>query len=485
MTLAGALPDRRAPLGGTGLGGQTGLGGRTGLSGRKGRGGRIDEVAPGLARGRATGRPAGRVARLPAHWPITLCIGGFPLWWALGAGALIWPVFAAPLAVRLITRRRPIRVPLGFGLWLLYLVFVVLSVTALDSGGLPFAYLWRFANYASCTVFFLAIVGSDEDEIPSAHLVRLLAGFWVVVVIGGWLGTLLPDGSLPSLTARLLPGSIASNEFFQELVTPGFAQVQDILGYPLGRPKAPFVYTNDWGSAYALLLPFFFLSWLQAPDARRRSLAYLLLGASLIPVFISLNRGLWLSLGIALIYAAGRSGDVARLARKALLALVTVGMLVIVFTPVGSIVEGRAENDHSSQGRTRLYEAAFTTTLESPIIGLGGPRPFPGDRIYPNIGTQGLFWTVLVSTGYVGLGVFLAAWLRLIWETRAGPTVTFWCHVVLIVGLVQILVYDMIPSSLHIVFIAAALGFRAARHRAEHEEADLRTGDDRTLAVGP
>lgn len=412
-----------------------------------------------------------RTRRLPQHWPLTLCIAGFPLWWALGAGALIWPVFAAPLAVRLIVRRRPIQVPFGFGLWLLYLAFVVLSVTALDGGGLPFAYLWRLASYASCTVFFLAIVAADEEEIPSAYVVRLLAGFWIVVVVGGWLGVLLPAGELPSLTARLLPGALAGNEFFQELTTPAFAQVQDILGYPLGRPKAPFVYTNDWGSAYALLLPFFFLSWLQSPDVRRKATASILLAASLVPVFISLNRGLWLSLGIALLYAAGRHGDVGRAARRALVGLMTLGLLVIVFTPVGSVVEQRAGTDHSSAGRERIYLESLDVALESPIIGLGGPVPFPGNRIYPNLGTQGLLWTVVVSTGYAGLGVFLAAWLRLVWETRAGPPVTFWSHVVLIVGLVQILVYDMIPSSLHIVFIAAALGVRAAR--LQREEAAL------------
>lgn len=435
-----------------------------GLSGTRRLG---DPTAPS----RTTLGTRGWVRRLPAHWPITLCIAGFPLWWALGAGALIWPVFAAPLAVRLMTHRRPLHVPVGFGLWLLYLVFVVLSFTALDAGGLPFAYLWRLANYVSCTVFFLAIAGAEEDEIPAGHLVRLMAGFWIIVVVGGWLGVLLPNGELPSLTAKLFPASLASDEFFAQLVTPGFAQVQDILGYPLGRPKAPFVYTNDWGSAFALLLPFFFLSWLQSADARRRATAYVLLAASLVPVFISLNRGLWLSLGVALIYAASRRGNVARTARRALVALVTVGLLVIVFTPVGSVVESRAETDHSSAGRGRIYEESLAVALESPIIGLGGPVPFPGNRIYPNLGTQGWLWTVLVSTGYVGLGIVVAAWLRLIWETRAGPSVTFWCHVVLIIGLVQITIYDMIPSSLHIVFIAAGLGFREARLDRRREPA--------------
>ena len=185
---------------------------------------------------------------------------------------------------------------------------VVLSFTALEGSALPFAWIWRLANYLSCTVFFLAICAADEDEIPAARIVRLLAGFWIVTVVGGWLGVLLPDGSIPSLTERVLPASVASNDFVQVLVRPEFAQVHDILGYPLGRPKAPFVYTNDWGSAYALLLPFFFLSWLQSADARRRSWAYLLLVASLIPVFVSLNRGLWLSMGVAMIYAGHRCG---------------------------------------------------------------------------------------------------------------------------------------------------------------------------------
>jgi hypothetical protein len=405
-----------------------------------------------------------RLRRLPAHWPLTMCIAGFPIWWALGMGAFIWPLFAFPLGLRMITRRRRISVPVGFGAWLLYLVFVLLSYTTLDSqAAIPFAYLWRLANYLSCTVFFLAICEADEDEIPTDKVVRLLALFWIITVVGGWLGVLMPYGGLPSLTEKLLPAGIASNEFMQELVRPEFAQVHEILGYPLGRPKAPFIYTNDWGSVYALLLPFFFLSWLQAPDLRRRSWAYLLLTASLIPVFISLNRGLWLSIGVALLYAASRSGELARMARRALLALVTVGMLLIVFTPVGGLVEGRAENDHSSAGRSLLYGEAFRITTDSPIIGLGGPRPYEGNKIIPMVGTQGLFWTVLVCTGYVGLGIFLTAWLRWIWETRAGPPVTFWCHVVLIIGLVQIFVYDLIPSALHLVFMAAALGFRAAR----------------------
>jgi hypothetical protein len=282
---------------------------------------------------------------------------------------------------------------------------------------------------------------------------------------------LMPEGTLPSLTERLLPAAIARDEFVQVLVRPEFAQVQNILGYPLGRPKAPFLYTNDWGSSYSLLLPFFFLAWLQAPDPRRRSWAYLMLAASLVPVFLSLNRGMWLSLGIALIYGSGRTGEIARMSRRALVALVTIGLLLIAFTPVRGIVEGRAENDHSSRGRSFLYGEAVKLTSDNPFLGVGRPQPFQGDRIIPHIGSQGLFWNVMVSTGFIGLGLVIATWVRWIWETRAGPPITFWCHVVLIVSMVQMFVYDMVSTSIHIVFIAAALGFRAAVSAAKPEPA--------------
>lgn len=414
---------------------------------------------------RSRRRAAGgaRISGLPPHWPITACIGGFPLWWALGMGSLVWPVFAVPLAVRLVTRRRRIVVPRGTGTWMLFLVVVGLSFFALDADGPPIAWTWRLLNLLSCTVFFLAVCAAEEDEMPTDRLVRLLAGFWIVVVVGGWLGVLLPHSGLPSLTEAVLPGSLTSNEFLQELVRPTFAQVQEVLGYPLGRPKAPFAYTNSWGSAYALLLPFFFMSWLQSADASRRSWAYILLAASLAPVFLSLNRGLWLSLGVALVYAAARAGAVARVARKALLALVTVGMLLIVFTPVRAVVEGRAANDHSSQGRAFLYGEAVRLTSTSPIIGVGGPRPYGGDRLIPLVGTQGTFWMVMVSAGFLGVTLFVASWLRWIRETRSGPTATFWCHVVLIIGFVQIFVYDLLPEGMHIVLLAAAIGVRAAR----------------------
>ena len=96
------------------------------------------------------------------------------------------------------------------------------------------------------------------------------------------------------------------------------------------------------------------------------------------------------------------------------------------------------------------------------MIGYGGPRPYGGPKLIPNMGTQGQFWLVLFSQGFVGAFFFVMFLMTVIGATRRGPLVTFWCHVTLTIALVQIFVYDMIPVQLHLIFIVAALGIREA-----------------------
>ena len=64
------------------------------------------------------------------------------------------------------------------------------------------------------------------------------------------------------------------------------------------------------------LLPVLRLCWLQNP--RKRLKGYAILGVSLVPVFLSLNRGLWLSLGVALLYAGTGQARCGSFSRKAL-----------------------------------------------------------------------------------------------------------------------------------------------------------------------
>ena len=60
------------------------------------------------------------------------------------------------------------------------------------------------------------------------------------------------------------------------------------------------------------------------------------MAASIVPVVFSLNRGLWLSLGLALMYAMFRSGCGATSARrvKVILAFAVVG-IILVASPLG------------------------------------------------------------------------------------------------------------------------------------------------------
>src|SRR5690606_4217063 len=67
---------------------------------------------------------------LPPGWPLTLLFVAFPLWWALGLGTFIFVILAVPMAAALI-RRDTLRVPKGFGFWLLFIAWMLLGVTML------------------------------------------------------------------------------------------------------------------------------------------------------------------------------------------------------------------------------------------------------------------------------------------------------------------------------------------------------------------
>ena len=78
------------------------------------------------------------------------------------------------------------------------------------------------------------------------------------------------------------------------------------------RPAAPLPATNGWGSTLALLTPFFILSWLLAPSRRRRITGWVLAAVGVVPLAISTNRGVWLSIGLGLVYFAFRQARAGR-----------------------------------------------------------------------------------------------------------------------------------------------------------------------------
>jgi polysaccharide biosynthesis protein PslJ len=402
----------------------------------------------------ASGSASVGARNLPA-WPLYLLFVGFPLWWVLGLAGFVWVLLAVPMLLSLAGGR--VRAPHGFGLWLGFLLWMVASALKLDSLGRVIGFGFRAGLYLSATLLFLYVYNASSQTLPPRRVALIMTAFWVVVVAGGFLGLRFPEGHFSTPTQKLLPGSLLANEFVYDLVHPSFAQV-NAAGRVAPRPQAPFPYTNQWGASFALLLPFVLYALTQVRQGLRRLIMLVLL-ASLVPVFLSLNRGLWVSLGFGLVYAALRFALRGRLkALLGVLLLVAVAGQVAVALPLDKLLNETKQE--SNKSRLELYQEAVQDTIQSPLLGYGAPRP-SDDPYSPSVGTQGQLWMVLFSHGFPGVALFLAWFLWIAWRTRGARTpAQLWTHTVLLIAIVQLPFYGMLPAAIHIVMVAAAVSLR-------------------------
>ncbi|UAL30594.1 hypothetical protein K8W59_03470 [Nocardioides rotundus] len=425
---------------------------------------------------------------------------GFPLWWILGVSELM-PIAVALLMARNLKRGGRIRLPGGWAPWALFLVWVTAGIFLLWTdapgavpGGGPerlVVYGYRLTWYLALTSALLWAVNTPSSRLPLRRVASLMAVMFVYTTVGGILGSFLGAVELKSALELVLPASISGNGFVSSLIHPGLADVQDVLGYEEPRPKAPFAYANSWGSNYSLLLPFVFVAWLgRDRSTRTRLLAVALLLASSIPVVYSLNRGLWACLAIAAAGAALLS--VRRLGTRQLVlggALVTaLGLLVMMVTPLGTMVSERFANPHSNSRRLDLAVLTLKSVIEgSPVAGFGSTRDVQGSFGsiaggstpecpacgVPPLGTQGHFWLVLFSQGLVGvvlfLGLFVVA-LFAFWRCRT--TLEALATLAVVFLLVQMWIYDVLGLPLFITMLIVGLAWR---ERFEQSEATVPT----------
>jgi polysaccharide biosynthesis protein PslJ len=407
-------------------------------------------------------RPARRRPGLPVGWPVLALFVLFPLWWVLGLSALIWVALAVPMLVWLLLRGPGVRVPKGFGLWVAFLFWMLLSGTQLDEARRWYAFSYRALLYVSMTLMFVYVYNLPRSAVPARKLVLALTVFWATVICFGFLALAFPTARFTTPAALLLPAGIASNPFVQDLVGARLAQVQDFIGYELPRPAAPFTYTNEWGGAVGLLTPMALAGLGMLRSYLLRNFVRLLLVASLVPIVISSNRGLWIGLGVGLVYAALRVA--LRGNARALVAIVgflAVVATVVMFTPLERYVSDRLANPHSNERRESLGAQAIQGTLESPVFGHGGPRESQETPNAPEIGTHGHVYLVAFSQGIPGLAFFLGWWLWALLQTSRGATgPPLWAHVLLVVGVLEFLYYDMMPTQLHLMMVVAALAWR-------------------------
>lgn len=439
-----------------------------------------------LAAPRDVGRAHTGGRSWPVGWPLFALFGGFPLWWVLGFSEVACLIFAVPMALALRRRGSPY-VQRGFGVWLLFLVWVVGGILVLhvhapgtapgtsDTRYLTFVY--RLLWYLAATVVLLYIA-NFRKEISSRRIASSLGTMFVVVVAGGVLGTVAPHFEFRSLLEIILPNGVAGNGFVRSLIHPVSAQVQDFLGFDEARPSAPFAYTNEWGLAIACFLPYFVVSWCRRDAGWKRIAAVPILIVATITVVHSLNRGLWLALIAMAAFVAVRSAVMGRI--KALVLLLggaVAATAVVLASPLGSLVADRLAHPHSNEGRANLGALTFSSVLHgSPLMGFGSTRDVQGNFSSiaaaasahcpgcspPPLGTQGHLWLVLFSQGFIGLALYLLFIIgMLVRHIRLDSPYVTAALCALVAHLVTMSVYDTIGPALFAIMISIALLWRA------------------------
>lgn len=398
---------------------------------------------------------------LPA-WPILLAFAGFPLWWLLGLGDMAWPVFAA-IMVYALGHLRSIKAPRGFGIWLLFMLWVLCSLIEIDEPIRIVGFVYRYALYLAATVVFIYIYNARRS-LSERRIFGVLTIFWVIVVIGGYGGLLFPVLEIRTPLAYVLPQVLLDNSYIHDMAFRQFAQFNpDPHAYVIAapRPSAPFLYTNGWGNVYSMLTPVVIA---YAAMVRREKKFWLIVTAlpiSFVPAFLTLNRGMFLGLGVALVYVAVRSalhghGKILMTA----VGIAAIAAMAVTVLPVQERLAERTSRVESIDDRGNLYVETLDRTMESPVFGHGAPRPSERDR-QPSVGTQGHVWMVLFSHGFVGVGLFLSwlAWL-FVKTFRRRDMVGLVCNTLILVSFIEIFYYGILGAGLVIVMVAGALALR-------------------------
>jgi hypothetical protein len=250
-----------------------------------------------------------------------------------------------------------------FLIWAAVGVFVLwfdVAGTVPESGPeklIPFAY--RYGWYLSAVIALLYVVNLPPTQLPSRRISELLGLMFVFTAVGGLLGVLAPSLEFPSFLQLFMP---TASPFIESLIAPRLSDVQGFLGYDVARPTAPFAFANAWGNNLVLFLPFFLLTWLRRDAGWRRLVAPIVLAAAVVPVVFSLNRGVWLGLGVLALYLLARWWLLGRHQLVATVMAVLVGLaFLLIATPLGATIVDRLETPHSNERR----ESVASTVIEA------------------------------------------------------------------------------------------------------------------------
>src|SRR5207302_10525518 len=110
-------------------------------------------------------------------------------------------------------------------------------------------------------------------------IVRILAVFGGIIVLGGLLGSVSPHTEITTPAEHVIPKVLLSNLWFFQLVHVRFAQIQSLVAvgaHPVSRPAAPFPSANEWGSNFSLVVPYMVLAAMFTRRQLWRNLTWIL-----------------------------------------------------------------------------------------------------------------------------------------------------------------------------------------------------------------
>jgi hypothetical protein len=435
-------------------------------------------------------RRLGRWFASNPDWPITAMLLLWPVWWLLGIGEYAPVLFALPMARRMYQWRatgRKLRLPPGFGIWMIFILISVIGLATISQQAPDtitssvtnriVSFGLRFVSYLAVMVILLYAGNLTEKELPRRRVGYLLGIVGIYTVIGGLVGALLPTTELTSPLAVLVPNSIQQNNTEIALMLhPSTAQVMNFLGYAEGRPTAPFTYTNMWGNSLAILLPFMIAAWCIGGTRRQRRIGIVMVALSVIPIVYSLNRGVWLGVGLSVLYLAVRFAAKGRMAMLGGLFLVLVIAAFAIFaSPLQGLISQRLSHGASNQDRSSNTTLALNEAIASPLIGWGDTRHEVGSANSivvgksancsscgnQSIGGNGQVQLLLITSGLLGTALYLGFFAVGAWRFRRDATpIGMAAELVLLLSFVFDFVYDAVGPTLAFTVLAYAILWR-------------------------
>ena len=210
----------------------------------------------------------------------------------------------------------------------------------------------------------------------------------------------------------LLPGSISGDRIVQALTHVHATEFsRRPARNPYYRTAAPYPYTNNWGTGFAILVPCVVAYLASVREGSLRNVLIVSLPLSLVPAFLTLNRGMFIGLGAGLVYLGLRAllrGDV-----RVIASIVGVAVLAWVATlviPVTDLINNRVQNTDSTRDRADLYWQTIERGHCTRRCSDSAARAWwtPPTAAEP-LGTQGQLWLMMYSHGIPALLVLPAA----------------------------------------------------------------------------